>query len=188
MIVAGFAALISLIALGYSIRATNLATEANGIARQANQISGSHNSLDAMTSLTGSSDSLQKRFKDAGIDDVPALANFFLQLENNHRANVIPESFYEQQIKSWCPTTRHAHEKLKIMWIDDKAFRDIHQSEPWFLARLDKMVGPDSNDNGGCLMKAGQTLGVVILTMLASGSSETPSRKTSVCHNFLNQH
>ena len=71
VIVASLAALISLVALGFSIRATVVASDANNIAR-------SQNSLNAMTSLTGASDSLQKRFKDAGIDDIPGLENFFL--------------------------------------------------------------------------------------------------------------
>lgn len=151
VVVAVLAVPISLVALAYSIRATYLSSEANDIARKASQEAASHNSLEAMTSLTGSSDSLQKRFKDAGIDDVPALANFLMQLENNHRDGVIPDSFYQQQIKSWCPITRQAHDKLKIMWMDDKAFRDIHLSEPWFLARLDKMIGTEGNDKGECL-------------------------------------
>lgn len=150
VILAIVAALISMVAIVISIRAGKLASDANNIARHANEISGTHNTLEAETALTGSSDSLQKRFKDAGIDDVPALANFLRQLESNHRAGVISDDFYQQQIKSWCPITHQAYEKLRITWIDDKSFREFHQTEPWFLARLDKMVAPP-NDKGNCL-------------------------------------
>jgi hypothetical protein len=143
VILAIIAIVISLGALFYSIRAGNLASDAN-------EISGTHNRLEAETALTGSSDSLQKRFKDAGIDDVPALANYILQLERNHRAGVISDDFYQQQIESWCQITHQAYEKLKITWSDDKSFREVHHSEPWFLDRLDKMVAPPS-DKGNCL-------------------------------------
>jgi hypothetical protein len=144
VIVAGCAAVISLVALAISIVAATFSYDANNIAR-------GHNKIEAETALTGSSDSLQKRFKEAGIDDIPVLVNFFFQLENNHRAGVISDSFYEQQIMSWCPITRQAYDKLKITWVEDRSFRTIHQSEPWLLARLDKMVGTSRNDKGGCL-------------------------------------
>jgi hypothetical protein len=144
VIVSGFAAVISVVALLISIAAAKFSSDANNIAR-------SHNKIEAETALTGSSDSLQKRFKEAGIDDIPILANFFLQLESNHREGIISDSFYEQQIMSWCPITRQAYDKLKITWVDDKSFRSVHQSEPWLLARLDKMVGTSRNDKGGCI-------------------------------------
>jgi hypothetical protein len=108
--------------LAVSIAAAKFSLDANNIAR-------SHNKIEAETALTGSSDSLQKRFKESGIDDTPVLANFFLQLESNHREGIISDSFYDQQIMSWCPITRQAHDKVSAMPVSIAAALLVHKAD-----------------------------------------------------------
>lgn len=132
------------ISLGAAIVSVSISLSAN-----ANQKSSSD--LQAVTALSAQSEILQKRFKDAGIDDVPKLTGFFYLLGLNRISNTILPEFYQTQIREWCPITRQAQGKLKIAWIDDAAFRQKYQGSPWFLEMLAKLVGDGSSAKGDCL-------------------------------------
>jgi len=132
-------------------QANELAVQANATAAQANIIASARNNSDEIETMSTLSDSLIKRFDANGIDDAPALASFFFRLGSDFQNHVVAEEFYNQQIRTWCPVTRRAHDKLQVHWVNNKAFRDIHQSTPWYLAMLDKMVGNSSDTRGGCL-------------------------------------
>ena len=107
--------------------------------------------LQAEATLKGSSDTLQRRFKDYGIDDVNSLSDFFYTLGNSDQAGVVTHEFYETQIRQWCQITRLAHDKLKIMWVDNAKFREPYVKARWYLDMLDKLVGQSSNPKGDCL-------------------------------------
>jgi hypothetical protein len=101
--------------------------------------------------LKGSSDTLQRRFKDFGIDDVNALSDFLYLLGKDDRANAVTHGFYETQIRQWCRITRPAHDKLKIMWTDNTKFREPYANERWYLEMLDRLAGQSSDTKGDCL-------------------------------------
>ena len=143
-IVAAISALISLVSLAAAIVSLSISLSANASQK-------SSSDLQAVTSLSAQSEILQKRFKEAGIDDVPKLTGFFYLLGLNRVANTILPEFYQTQIREWCPITRQARGKLKIAWIDDAAFRQKYQGSPWFLEMLAKLVGDGSSGKGDCL-------------------------------------
>ena len=128
-----------------------VAWDAKTIAGHANEIAQSNSQINEIHRLADMSNALQTRFRDSGVDDIPNLADFFFELSKANLEHVVTEDFYKQQINSWCPITRRAHDKLKISWIDNRDFRQVHQSTPWYLEMLDKMVGNSSDMGGGCL-------------------------------------
>jgi hypothetical protein len=143
-IVAVVSAVISLASAGASIYSAVQANSGNNAQRNNNEVQ-------AMTSLSDQSEILQKHVKDAGIDDVPKLTRFLYLLFQNYAVNNIPDDFYQTQIQVWCPITRQAHNKLKIEWIDNDAFRQTYRSSLKFLEMLNKLVGNSPNDTGGCV-------------------------------------